>query len=1211
MQFKPNTPNIPNELVEAHIRGEVVFFCGAGVSMPTLPDFKSLVDSLYARCGTTKSDSEQKEACNNAYDRAITLLEKRISGGRNAVRRHLSDLLTISNPTNEMLARHKSILKLSKYQNETRLVTTNFDHLFEQASDYKTQAISAPLLPPAKRWRWNGLAYIHGRLPDNGTDTTALNNLVLSSGDFGLAYLTEGWAAKFVSELFRNFTVVFIGYSINDPPLRYIMDALSAEQQVTSGRDESKTAYAFADGTSHEQTENEWKNKGVTPVLYENADGSHSVLTETLNAWAGAYTDGLQGRKNIIDAYTWNPPMLEQLSTDDDIVGRMLWALTDGNAVKHFVEIKDTNGNHAPYSWFELFDSRGEITKELLQKLSWWLTENYLEYPQFLLWAEKHPQYTDILSDQIASVLARCADQIADKRYITLWHLFCDKRTASSTISFRHAHSLKTLTGVDLLIEVKLLIKPMLAITDNHSIAKITAEAFNTDYNPNSFSRLKLDWVFACDEEYSLNELREFLDEEEQMHTLFELFESLQVMLVECLDISEVLGNCIYDFYFSDSIAHLGTRHSYPHNAIEHITMLLRDSWKVVFARYPDYAVSVAKHWFGTRHSVLQRLGLYAATQSDNVDWIEFVTRNEGINFWKHDLRFEVRQLIIGKASGLPQNKLEALIRIVCLGEPRDNFQTGIRDAEYEEFNSRHQFAFLTLLSDNGAALNDSATALLSDIKSNYPDWTLNDEERNARPFGVVSFVGGNIGNPHCSEYRMPDGAENDIETVLDWLKKWGSNDKTSFEYGYSDVWSDFCKQNYETALAALVRHKPLDMRMWYRLYNSETDNFSADKSTRITRCWEQLKQLLWDDFQLSKTKDLHILARLLCRVCDNGLASAECSEMTCFCKKTLCALTTLSVDELSKFNPTERTMIVTIWDDMAHIIVKTADASSEDYSQKCILIQPLIDCISSQESLLFVKQALLQYLNFLYVINTDWTAASLLPMLSWKNNAMAAANWDNFLMSRHTYNITLLQEISVDLFATAHHYDDLKIQDQYAYLLCTIAVYHRDAFDISDIQNALGNLPCAGISKIVWQLWRCLDDSEDIAPKSEIWSNRIEPVINLLPKDRDKLTADISGFYAMICVSAGDMFPTALSKLRNMIDLSELHMSLSELHQTSLCSQFPSETLDFLSTIFNGRANSIHIRGELSECLNRISAADNTLTNDQRLIQLRGAVKL
>ncbi len=76
---------------------------------------------------------------------------------------------------------------------------------------------------------WTGL--LHGLIPDK-PDDTALNRLVVTSGDFGLAYLTERWAARFVSELFRNYVVCFVGYSINDPVLRYMMDALAADRML-------------------------------------------------------------------------------------------------------------------------------------------------------------------------------------------------------------------------------------------------------------------------------------------------------------------------------------------------------------------------------------------------------------------------------------------------------------------------------------------------------------------------------------------------------------------------------------------------------------------------------------------------------------------------------------------------------------------------------------------------------------------------------------------------------------------------------------------------------------------------------------------------------------------------------------------------------------------------------------------------------------------
>lgn len=120
----------------------------------------------------------------------------------------------------------------------------------------------------------------------------------MTSGDFGLAYLTERWAARFVSELFRNYVVCFVGYSINDPVLRYMMDALAADRMLG---EITPQAWALGDCEpgQEEQKTIEWEAKGVTPVLYNvHAGGKpHSALHKTLHAWADTYRDGVQGKK--------------------------------------------------------------------------------------------------------------------------------------------------------------------------------------------------------------------------------------------------------------------------------------------------------------------------------------------------------------------------------------------------------------------------------------------------------------------------------------------------------------------------------------------------------------------------------------------------------------------------------------------------------------------------------------------------------------------------------------------------------------------------------------------------------------------------------------------------------------------------------------------------------------------------------------------------
>jgi hypothetical protein len=193
-------------------------------------------------------------------------------------------------------------------------------------------------LPIPKNSRWNGLVYLHGLLPAK-PDDIALHRLVLISGDFGLAYLTERWAARFVSELFRNSMVCFIGYSINDPVLRYMMDALATGRMLG---EITPQAWALGDcepGQEHGKTI-EWQAKGVSPILYEVPSGSHdhSALHKTLKAWAETLRDDLLGKERIVVSHSLARPSAS--TRQDDFVGRMLLALSDksGLPTKRFAD---------------------------------------------------------------------------------------------------------------------------------------------------------------------------------------------------------------------------------------------------------------------------------------------------------------------------------------------------------------------------------------------------------------------------------------------------------------------------------------------------------------------------------------------------------------------------------------------------------------------------------------------------------------------------------------------------------------------------------------------------------------------------------------------------------------------------------------------------------------------------------------------------------
>ena len=288
--------------------GLVVFFCGSGISAgegSELPDFAKLVKHVYEERRVAPDrverealhfDVEPENLRRPQLDKALALLERPERLGPQVLRRTVIERL--SQPPTGPLAVHKALLTLSTHEQGTRLITTNFDNRFVEAGFDKQSLDAAPKLPVPKRHDWWSLVHLHGWI-DRDRDSNG-SNLVLTAADFGRAYITERWAARFVTELFRVFTVVFVGYSVADPVMSYLVDALAAERARGAP---FKDAYAFGeyDGTAEglQVTHDRWDAKSVKPILYDNREGDHRLLTETLIEWARIRTDPFQARAQI------------------------------------------------------------------------------------------------------------------------------------------------------------------------------------------------------------------------------------------------------------------------------------------------------------------------------------------------------------------------------------------------------------------------------------------------------------------------------------------------------------------------------------------------------------------------------------------------------------------------------------------------------------------------------------------------------------------------------------------------------------------------------------------------------------------------------------------------------------------------------------------------------------------------------------------------
>jgi SIR2-like domain len=176
------------------------------------------------------------------------------------------------------LSAHKLLVDLSRGSDrKVRLVTTNFDLLFEAACRSLSVWQPPNLLDPTRHQEFAGIVHLHGRV-DSSYRGALGDGFVLSSAEFGRAYLSDGWATQFIRAVTDNYLVVFLGYTADDPPVQYLLEALhrTAANQ--------NRLFAFQSGTESD-AQSRWQHKGVYAVAYDPND-SHVALWTTLEAWA-------------------------------------------------------------------------------------------------------------------------------------------------------------------------------------------------------------------------------------------------------------------------------------------------------------------------------------------------------------------------------------------------------------------------------------------------------------------------------------------------------------------------------------------------------------------------------------------------------------------------------------------------------------------------------------------------------------------------------------------------------------------------------------------------------------------------------------------------------------------------------------------------------------------------------------------------------------
>ena len=302
----------PDELVDAARDDKLVLFVGAGASIDApanLPTYYQLVKQLAAEQGT---DHPEDGA---ALDAFLGKLPDRGSA-------HERTLQLMSSENANCNETHKAIMRIAKTLKTPRIVTTNYDVLLEKAAASLSMDIDriyrGPALPLGSSF--DGIVHIHGDIHSRPDE------IILDDRDYAKAYLQDSWAARFLTEMFRNYSVLFIGYGMSDPIMRYL--TLGGISQ-----DHPQFALSAEDSTEEHKS---WNERGITTIpfpLSSNPSSSYEELPKALNSFADQLLDDYLTKKKRIERIICNAPAT--ITRDDrDFLIKTLHT-TDCNVSRH------------------------------------------------------------------------------------------------------------------------------------------------------------------------------------------------------------------------------------------------------------------------------------------------------------------------------------------------------------------------------------------------------------------------------------------------------------------------------------------------------------------------------------------------------------------------------------------------------------------------------------------------------------------------------------------------------------------------------------------------------------------------------------------------------------------------------------------------------------------------------------------------------------
>lgn len=1269
MQFVTHGPDIPNELLQAHEEGRVVFFCGAGISYPAgLPGFKGLVEQIYQLNGTERSEIENEAFERGQFDATLDLLERRLPGRRLAVRRALAQALKPKLRRKGAVDTQAALLRLARSrEGALRLVTTNFDRIFHVAAKRTGQMFqdyAAPMLPIPKNSRWNGLVHLHGLLPEK-LDDTALNRLVVTSGDFGLAYLTERWAARFVSELFRNYVVCFVGYSINDPVLRYMMDALAADRMQGEATPEVWALGDCEPGQEHRKTI-EWEAKGVTPILYKVPAGTHdhSALHQTLHAWAETYRDGVQGKEAIVVKHALTRP--QESTQQDDFVGRMLWALSDksGLPAKRFADFNPVPSldwllepfahehfGHGDLSRFGVpprdevdtklrfslirrpapYDrappmllASGGITgsqwDDMMFHLARWLVR-HLDDPRLVIWiAERGGQLHDRWPWLIEHELDRFASleregktseldeirlhapkAIPGPLMRTLWRLLLSGRVKSPWHDPDLYRWKGRLKREGLTATLRLELRELLA--PKVVLKKPFRWGEDDSSSTDEPTRIKqlVDWELALAADQVHSTLRDLADEPWKL-ALPHLLEDFQQLLRDALDLLRELGEA-------------DDRSGRSHWDLPSITPHWQNRG---FRDWVSLIELLRDAWLAVRANNSARATRIAQ------NWFELpypTFKRLALFAASHDDCIQPEQwvnwLLADDAWWLWSTDTgREVFRLLVLqgrhlaGAEQQCLETAILAGPPREMyrDDLEEDRWQDLVSRSVwlhlAKLNTSGVVLGASAAARLAEIssTYPQWQLATNERDEFSHWMSGTGDPDYEDSRDVDIAPRKRQELVQWLTK-PMPERRPF---YEDTWREVCRTRFFHSWSALCDLAKDDV--WPTGRWREALQAWAEEGM-VLRSWRYAAPLV----QTMPDAVLQEIDHAVTWWVEAASKSINCHEdilLNLCCRVLALPLEAGSGSRIIRngvetYDPVGSAINHPIGHITQALINLWFKQNPNDNDLLPADLKPIFTtlCDAQIDRFRHGRVLLGSRLIAFFRVDRPWTEQNLLPLFGWSNPDEAKAAWEGFLWSPRLYQ-PLLTAFKSQFLDSANHYADLgEHRQQFATFLTYAALGPTEGYTVEEFRSAIGSLPQEGLEESAQALSQAVEGAAD--QREDYWKNRAQPFWqHIWPKSRDLRTRRIAESLTRLVISARGELPAALVAVQDWLQpIEHPDYVVHLLHDSGLCSRYPADALSLLNAVI---ADQQWGPRELGQCLDQVAQAAPNLAQDARYLRLR-----